>query len=440
MAKYFIKLENNTYEPLGTPGHGFNGWVPLSQAYGTVPNKGSDGWLIDEQLALVTGQNAADIPSLVTRDINNAADVNRDKTTGFYAMSGHVDTTGHRTGPRWYIRSTLNDPAKYPLTLSLQTFVTKILFSNITSSPTAMGVEYMTGPDLYSASPRHKNTTRPATQQAFARREVIISGGAFNSPQLLKLSGIGPAAELAKFNIPLIKDLPGVGENMADNYEGSILSLANRDLVDTAGQVVLFLNTGKTSNRNIYAFCGSFSFEGFWPGYPTDYGAAEYECAVVHMNPKSQAGYVRLKSADPLDTPDINFRFFEKNGDEDLQEILDAMKIIRSGIQKVKGDLAPFNELHPCPGVGQNCTDEAQKEFIKTQAYSHHPTSSCAIGADDDPMAVLDSKFRVRGVKNLRVVDASAFPVVPGAFPVLPTMMLSEKASEDILNDAQVAA
>lgn len=126
----------------------------------------------------------------------------------------------------------------------------------------------MTGSDLYSASPRHKNTTRPAAQQAFARREVIVSGGAFNSPQLLKLSGIGPAAELAKFKIPLVKDLPGVGENMADNYEGSILSLANRDLVDTAGQVVLFLNTGKTSNRNIYAFCGSFSFEGSGPVIP----------------------------------------------------------------------------------------------------------------------------------------------------------------------------
>jgi len=102
---------------------------------------------------------------------------------------------------------------------------------------------------------------------------------------------------------------------------------------------------------------------------------------------------------------------------------------------------APIQELHPCPGeLGKAaCTDAMQAEYFKTQAYSHHATSSCAIGADNDPMAVLDSKFRVRGVLGLRVVDASAFPVVPGAFPVVPTMMLSQKASEVIIADAKGA-
>jgi choline dehydrogenase len=319
--------------------------------------------------------------------------------------------------------------------------VTRVLFSNDTANPTAIGVEYMQGANLYSASPHYKNGTKGNLTQVFARNEVIVSGGTFNSPQLLKLSGIGPKAELAKFNIPLVKDLPGVGENMADNYEAGILNLANRPLGDTGGDVVLMLNTSKTTrNRNIYAFCGSFSFEGFWPGYPTDYGPSQYECALVHMNPRSQAGYVRLRSADPQDVPDINFRFFDKGGDEDLTEILEAIKTIRKGIQAVTGDVAPFDEQHPYPGVDAKCTDEAQIDFIKTQAYSHHPTSSCAIGGDNDPLAVLDSKFRVRGVKNLRVVDASAFPVVPGAFPVLPTMMLSEKASEDILAHAKAAS
>jgi choline dehydrogenase len=101
----------------------------------------------------------------------------------------------------------------------------------------------------------------------------------------------------------------------------------------------------------------------------------------------------------------------------------------------------PFQELHPCPGeLGKvPCTDEIQAEYHRTQAYSHHATSTCAIGADSDPLAVLDSKFRVRGVQGLRVVDASAFPVVPGAFPVVPTMMLSQKASEDIIADAKKA-
>ncbi|KAJ9161921.1 Alcohol oxidase [Coniochaeta hoffmannii] len=439
MRKYLIKLENNTDAAAGSD-HGVSGWVEISQSYGAVPGQGSDGWNIDTQLAIATGQNVSNLASLVRRDIL-AGGPDKDQQTGFFAMSGHVDKMGKRTGPRWYIRSTLNDPAKYPLTLSLNTFVTRVLFSNDTANPAAIGVEYMQGANLYSASPRYKTGTKGNLTQVFARKEVIVSGGAFNSPQLLKLSGIGPKAELAKFKIPLVKDLPGVGENMADNYEAGILTLANRPLGDTGGYVVVMLNTSKTTpDRNIYAFCGSFSFEGFWPGYPTDYGPSQYECALVHMNPKSQAGYVRLRSADPQDVPDINFRFFEKDGDEDISEILEAAKTIRKGLRAVTGDAAPFDEQHPCPGVNQNCTDEAQKEFIKTQAYSHHPTSSCAIGGDDDPMAVLDSKFRVRGVKNLRVVDASAFPVVPGAFPVLPTMMLSEKASEDILAAAKASS
>ena len=437
MRTYFERLENNTYLPSGTKGHGFDGWVQISEAYGTVPEKGTDGWVIDEQIALASGQNTSNLASILARDLN-ALDPNRDKLTGNFAMPGHVDPHGKRTGPNAYVRATLKDEAKYPLTVKLNTFVTKILFAKNTTEPTAIGVEAMTGEDLYSAAPHHKAGRKGPITQYFASREVIVAGGAFNSPQLLKLSGIGPKEELEKFNITVIKDLPGVGENLADNYESSIISLANRDLVDMPGYTVVMLRTpsAPTDKRNVFAFCGSFSFEGFWPGFPTDHGPGQYECAMVHMAPKSQEGSVRLRSADPLDTPDINFRFFEKDGDKDLTEILEAAKIFRKGIRGVTGSMQPFDELHPCPGKNATCTDEEQKEFIKTQAYSHHPTSTCAIGGDNDRMAVLDSKFRVRGVKQLRVVDASAFPVVPGSFPVLPVMVISQKASEDVLEAA----
>jgi choline dehydrogenase len=443
MRKHFEKLENNTYLPAGTSGHGFDGWVQIGQGYGTVPAKGTDGWILDEQIAIATGQNVSNLESLLVRDINGD-EPNRDELTGFFALTGHVSPTGKRTGPNLYIKATLADPAKYPLTVKLESFVTKVLFDEDAEVPTAIGVEVLEGPDLYRASPHHKDDVKGTPLKYFAKKEVIVSGGAFNSPQILKLSGIGPKEELEKFNITVVKDLPGVGEKLADNYEGSLLSIANRDLVDMPGQAVVMLRTptAPTPRRNIYAFCGSFSFEGFWPGFPTDYGLAQYECAMVHMGPKSQAGYVRLLSADPQDTPDINFKFFEENGDQDLTELLDAAKILRKGFQSANATFEPFNEMHPCPDNGpdgKGCSDEDQKELLKTQAYSHHPTSTCAIGADDDPLAVLDSKFRVRGVRRLRVVDASAFPVVPGAFPVLPTMMLSEKAAEDILADAKAA-
>ena len=158
---------------------------------------------------------------------------------------------------------------------------------------------------------------------------------------------------------------------------------------------------------------------------------------MVHIGQKLQAGYVRLLSADPQDTPDINFNFF-KDGNQDLQELLEGAKILRKAWHAAGSNVAPFDEKHPCPGTGNgNCSDEAQREFIKLQAYSHHAASTCSIGGDDDKMAVLDSKFRVRCVKNLRVVDASVFPVVPGAFPVVPLTMISAKAAEDIIADAK---
>src|SRR3569833_3766415 len=294
----------------------------------------------------------------------------------------------------------------------------------------------MTGKSLYSADPRSNGTKGPIST-IMATREVIVSGGTFNSPQILKLSGIGPADELKKFNIPVIKDLPGVGENLGDNYEGSLLAIGQ---APTEGglMVVVFKTPTAKKNRNIWAWCGGFSFEGFWPGFPADYGPNQYECAMVHMGPKSQAGSVKLRSADPQDVPDINFHFFKNHGDEDLQELVDGAKMLRTAWQAAGAPVLPYAERHPCPGTGAgNCTDAAQKEMIRTQAYSHHATSTCPIGADDDKMAVLDSKIRVRGVKGLRVVDASAWPVVPGAFPVLPTMMISAKAADEIIADAK---
>lgn len=368
-------------------------------------------------------------------------------------MVTHADTQGKRSSPNNYIRATLADDAGYPLTLQLHTLVTRVLFDEATVNndtegviPRAIGVEVLEGASLYRADPKHvADTPAPPTKQIFAKREVIISGGAFNSPQLLKLSGIGPAEELAQFNIPLVKDLPGVGENLGDNYEGSLLALGAAPYESGLTTLLFRTPNAPTKKRNIYTWCGAFSFEGFWPGFPTDHGPTQYTCALVLMAPKSQAGSVRLVSADPQDKPDINFRFYENRGDEDLAELVAAANILREALGAAGEPVAPFVEQHPCPAGNTTnkredtplpgCADESQASYFKLQAYSHHATSTCAIGADDDPLAVLDSRFRVRGVEGLRVVDASVFPVVPGAFPSCPTMMLSAKAAETILED-----
>lgn len=162
------------------------------------------------------------------------------------------------------------------------------------------------------------------------------------------------------------------------------------------------------------------------------------------MDPRSSnGGSVTLRSVDPFEPPEINFRFFGNDSEKDLQAMLEAVKFA----QKVKAllpessGLAPFDEQHPCTGedgaAAADCSDEAIKEYLKLQTYSHHASGTCAIGAVDDPMAVLDSKFRVKGVDRLRVVDASVFPKPPGAFPVLPTFMISKKAAKVILEDGR---
>jgi len=446
MRQYYQRIERNDYLVAGNSAHGYNGWLKTSAGDTSwAKNDNLTGTKILKELAKLIGEDPAKAADLVGSDILGDYQ-NRDQVSSFFNMVQHAGKDGKRSSPNNYIRATLADAAKYPLTVKLHTLVTKVLLTNSTgmgaAPPRAIGVEVVEGASLYRADPKHiRGAKAPPASKIYASKEVIVSGGAFNSPQILKLSGIGPRAELERFGIPVVKDLPGVGERLADNYEGSVLALGNAP-VDLPGLITLIFRTpnAATKNRNIFTWCGAFAFEGFWPGFPNNYGPNQFTCAMVHIGPKSQSGSVRLVSADPLDTPDINFHFFKNGGDADLGEFVSAANILRKSWEAAGAPATPFQELHPCPGeLGKsaNCTDAAQAEFFKLQAYSHHASSTCAIGADHDKMAVLDSKFRVRGVDGLRVVDASSFPVVPGAFPVLPTMMLSEKATDDILADAK---
>ncbi|KAF2738664.1 alcohol oxidase [Polyplosphaeria fusca] len=435
MRKYLIKMEKVHYNSTYT--HGHQGWLDMTMLDPGFTTS-ADSKQLAQLAAEAAGYKTADTSSLLSRDMNgNQAD--RDELVGPFGGVSHINPNGRRSSPGYYVRDTVAE-GKYPLTLSLDTLATKVVFDKKGKTPKAIGVEFLQGKSLYSADPRHNAKVSGVAGTAFASREVIVSGGAFNSPQLLMLSGIGPKKHLQKFNISVVVDSPGVGQQVADNYEAGILSLGKRAVTGNSEIFPAFWKTTVGTIRDIYMWCGSFSFEGFWPGFPHSYGPSQYECALVHMNPRSQAGAIELNSADPQDTPNINLNFFKDGSDKDLQSIYEGINWVRSWLSKVPASntsLAPFQELHPCEGeIGkQNCTVNAQKTYVKEQAYSHHVTSSARIGADGDRMAVLDSKFRVRGVTGLRVVDASSFPKVPGAFPVLPTMMISEKATETLLEE-----
>lgn len=190
-----------------------------------------------------------------------------------------------------------------------------------------------------------------------------------------------------------------------------------------------------TDNRPV-----PYGFEGYWPGYPDDHGTNAFTIAFALKNPHSAQGTVTLRSTDPLSPPEINFRFFADEADADLQALLEAVSFIggmKTRLTNSSG-LIPVQELSPCPSTSHTCTAAGIKSALKAQAYSRHATGTCALGDTvTDPMAVVDSAFRVKGVDRLQVVDASVFPRPPGAFPILPTFMISRKAAKVILESGR---
>lgn len=142
-----------------------------------------------------------------------------------------------------------------------------------------------------------------------------------------------------------------------------------------------------------------------------------------------------MRSADPLDVPDITYNYFDTGSGDyaaDITAMSEAVALARDAFER---QLVPIDEVLPGSDVN---SPEAVADYVKDTAWGHHASSTCPIGADNDPMAVLDSSFRVRGTTGLRVVDASVFPRIPGTFTAVSTYMVAEKAADIILS--QLAA
>jgi choline dehydrogenase len=427
------------------------------------------------------GDDPDQILSMFKRDVNNASPT-RDQTQGLFGLPFHVNQTWGRFSARNVVLDTLNakkanGSPKHRLTLKVHSLVSRVLFETKPGKkPKAIGVEYLEGQSVYSADPRHNPANKGTLRQAKARREVILAAGVFNTPQILQLSGVGPAAELSQHNITLVANLPGVGKHLQDNPELPVVGLANEPYVSIpepgepvctfgfppdpcvdafrqgqgpytragANAHAFMLKTNHTTNgeRDIFMFgIGNFAFRGYWPldatsNIPFDLPGT-FGLSMVKMNPQSRAGTVKLRSADPRDTPLINFKVFSDGADTDLDAMADVASWARRAFGNVAAPLGPIRPTEPpCSSSTPADCRPSDKQWIKDQAFGHHGVGTCAIGRNNDPDAVLDSKFRVRGVTGLRVVDGSAFPRVPGAFPVISTFLLGEKASDDILDDA----
>jgi choline dehydrogenase-like flavoprotein len=327
-----------------------------------------------------------------------------------------------------------------------------------------VGVEYLKGKRLYRAggAPSAEEGER---RTALASREVILAGGAFNTPQLLMLSGVGPRETLERHGIPVRVDLPGVGRNLQDRYEVGVVNRmsfdhwdalegarfsrgdphyeqwarARKGVYTTNGAVLAVIKRSAPERALPDLFCFALLglFKGYFPGYSKLFSRnLNYlTWAILKGHTRNRAGEVTLRSADPRDTPQINFRYFEEGGDsdgEDLASVVEGIKFVRrmtAGLKQRK--LIAEEEL---PGEHVQ-SDEELKQFVRDNAWGHHASCSCAIGPREQG-GVLTSNFEVHGTRGLRVVDASVFPRVPGFFIVSSVYMIGEKAADVILADA----
>jgi len=475
MRGYFERLERCTYVRWfqrlfgNRRRHGFDGWLTTSLPDATVALH--DPELLGEILAGARAELRSAVDGLTRiedyhRYLRTWLDPNDWRIAGG-SLRGLwliplATAHGRRNGTREHIRTTA---AELPGNLVVRThaLVTSVVFED---EATAVGVDYLELAHAYRADPRSQGRgPLPAPSRALVRREVILAGGAFSTPQLLKLSGIGARGELEAHGIRVRVDLPGVGENLQDRYEVGVVGELTTDrfnLLDgcsfappgqgDSGDDRCFAawQRGKgayTSNgavlavvpkADLFIFGLPARFEGYFPGYSAELARQRnvFTWAILKAHTRNTAGTVGLRSADPTDAPDINFRYFDEGSgawDEDLEAVVWGIEFVRRMAHQ-----SGIHASEAVPGEAVRTHDDL-REFVRTHAWGHHASCTCKIGPDDDPTAVLDGRFRVRGARNLRVVDASVFPRIPGYFIVTPTYMISEKASDAVLADAGVA-
>lgn len=447
-------------------GHGFSGWLPTCEADPKLALKDP------EILAMLAGAVNAALLKRVgdpfiragTRFDPNDSRNGTDSPEGL-AFTPLAVENGKRQGPRDYLLR-VQQASPNNLTIKKNALVTRVLFEG----KRAIGIEFIDKAHVYETDPQSiADRDSLPREQIRVKREVILAAGAFNSPQLLQLSGVGPKADLENLGIPVVVDLPGVGQNLQDRYEVAVVSGYQRDFSLLAGATFALPEPGvydshflewQKSGTGIYASNGSiigiikrsqntlpdpdlyiFGLPGFFKGYQPGYSQKfeQYHNLFTWAILKARTnntGQVRLHSAKPWEQPDINFQYFgdgQRASDPDLEAMLSGVHFARE-MNSHLADLGIVSD-EKVPGPTYQ-TDDQMREFIRNEAWGHHASCTNKIGTATDPMAVLNSRFQVRGTQGLRVVDASVFPKIPGYFIVSAIYMISEKATDVITEDA----
>jgi len=334
-----------------------------------------------------------------------------------------------RRGRRWSTAAAFLRPAlgRPNLTLRMHALTTRVLLEG-GASTRAVGVEYRAAGE---------------THRARAEREVLLCGGAINSPQLLLISGIGPAPHLRDVGVDVVRDLPGVGQGLQDHpalpvvvrtRAGSSLMDAERPrhladyylrrrgpLTSNIGEGGAFLRSRDDLPAPDLQF--HFAPVKFWAQalYELDEHAMTLGVTLVRV---ASRGSIRLRSADPTWAPAIDGGYLEQ--EEDLEALVAGVRRAREVLGgPLLRDVAGAEWL-PGPGVR---TDDELRDAVRSGIESlYHPVSSCRMGTDD--LAVVDPELRVHGVDGLRVVDASVMPTLVRGNTNAPTIMIAERAAD----------
>lgn len=359
-------------------------------------------------------------------------DMNGHQQEGF----GWMDMTISE-GKRWSAAAAYLRPILYRPNLSVvsKALTTHVLFDG----KRAIGVEYLQGRQ---------------TKQVYADKEVILSGGAINSPQILMLSGVGNARHLRELGIPVIADLPGVGENLQDHLEVYVQQACTKPITLYSAQwkfphnmirigLEWFFNRtgdGATAHLESGGFIRSrpgvlhpdIQYH-FLPSTVNDHGRKIGPCHAyqVHVGPMrpTSRGFLRIKSRNPMEHPIIVANYLST--EQDLREMCDGIKLTREIFAQRAFD--PYRGIEIAPGSTVT-SDKDIEDFLRNMADSaYHPSCTCKMGSPGDPMAVVDPETRVIGLEGLRVVDASIMPSIISGNLNGPTIMLAEKAADIIL-------
>ncbi|MFE7131890.1 GMC family oxidoreductase [Streptomyces sp. NPDC057638] len=280
------------------------------------------------------------------------------------------------------------------------------------------GVEYLAPDTIHSGT-------------ITARREVIVSCGAIDSPKLLMLSGVGPAAHLRETGVPVRVDSPGVGSHLQDHPEGVIMWEAKRPMATSSTQwweIGIFADTEPGLDRPDLMFhYGSVPFDlnTYRRGYPTSENAF---CLTPNVTRARSMGTVRLRTRDFRDKPRVDPRYFTH--EHDIRVMTHGLRLARE--IAAQPAMAGWTGPELAPGPSAQSDDELFAYVRETHNTVYHPAGTVRMGSPDEAMSPLDPQLRVKGVRGLRVADASVMPFLTTVNPCITTMMIGEKCADMI--------